>query len=104
MKHYADSEMDDEKDNVTSQEKAQGKSLLTPLTGTDVADTPQVFTEELMRRTKVKQIGTSGLQSFYPKIIRSFLDDINMGFPYFNTKNSFNSKIVYNSAGIYNHF
>lgn len=49
-----DSEMDDEKGNVTSQEKAQGKSLLIQLTGTHVADTPQVFTEELIRRTKVK--------------------------------------------------
>lgn len=56
-----DSEMDDEKDNVTSQEKAQGKSLLIQLPGTHVADTPQVFTEELIRRTKVKLIGTSGM-------------------------------------------
>lgn len=33
-------------------------------------------------------------------IIRSFLGDINMGFPYFSTKPSFNTKIADNSAGI----
>lgn len=49
-----ESEMDDERDNVTSQEKAQGRSLLIQLTGTDAADTPQAFTGELMRRTKIK--------------------------------------------------
>lgn len=37
---------------------------------------------------------------FYTKIIRSFLGDINMGFPYFNIKPSFNSQIADNSAGI----
>lgn len=37
---------------------------------------------------------------FYTKIIRSFLGDVNMGFPYFSTKPSFNAKIADNSAGI----
>lgn len=39
-----DREKDDEKDNVTSQEKAQGNPLLIELTGTEM------FTGELMRR------------------------------------------------------
>lgn len=45
--------MDNEKDNVTSQEKAWGKSLLIQLTGTGVADIPQMFIGEQIR-TEVK--------------------------------------------------